>query len=1112
MVTSCSKLISGLVSFGLGLSILLLPPPACAQRASTGLSGTVTDTSGAIVQKATVTLASEETGFQRTTASNDVGIYSFPDLTPGAYTVNAEAQGFKKAVVKKLVLYVGVPQVQNFALEVGAVTEQVSVVAAAPLLRQNNAEIGTVIEGKVLTELPLNGRNYLQLNLLSPGVTRSKNSNTFDDVQLDNTAKSFNVNGQRGDYNVYLLDGANVKEYQHGTNMFSPNVDSIQEFNQASSNYSAAFGAEAGAQVSVVTKSGTNRLHGSAYDFLRNNALDARNFFEQNKSAPPYRRNQFGASIGGPVYLPGLYKGRDRTFFFASYEGLRETKSSPLYANYPTLDQLRGDLSSLVTPDKPLIDPLTLQPFPGNVIPASRIPSTLVPFFENGIGKGAWLPAPNTTTAGNNYFMDGSRPLDKDQTVVRIDHAIGSRTFLYGRYAYNKIRLVNPNTNPNWYGAQENDAHSVAAHLSSTLTPNLVFEFTFGYSRFLQNEPLSTAGKYDITNKLLNIQGLAANASSWGAPGWGVTGYSELGEGGSQPRLWTPRSRELRPAMSWIHGKHSLRFGGEVNRHTSTFQEIIGPNGSFSFDGRFSNYPLADFLLGMPSSSFFSPEPFDPQHRYSELAGYFQDDWKVTSHLTVNLGMRYEWLGTPYSANRTYSNVYLGPDNAAPIIVTSKNVKGITFEGTQHPLLTILPYVTAESVGLPDSLLVSDKNDWSPRIGFAYSLGTNTVIRSGYGMFYQRDTENKFIDMALNPPFVGLRNFTFDRSNIGQFDWFNPGVFGDVSGVGLFANDPYMKSGRIQAYNFSLEHTLAKTLLSAAYVGNTSRHLSNLEIPNQARPGSGSIASRRRWPDTGVLYWQNYNGNANYNSLQLKAQRNFANGLMFMAGYTWSKTIDDTGGTFVGEGGRGFVWQDGNNRHADRGLAAQDIRHRFVLSYVYELPFGRGKRFLNQGGVSGLALGGWQVNGVTSFQSGSPVAIGQSCSRANTDSGNMRPDVVGDWRLSASRPSGELVSRFFNTDAFYNYCPGDAGPFNFGNAGRNIVIGPGLNNWDFGLYKEFRLTGEDTRLQFRSEFFNLFNHPIFGQPGSTAGTPQFGTISYTAVDSREIQFALRLSF
>jgi hypothetical protein len=330
--------------------------------------------------------------------------------------------------------------------------------------------------------------------------------------------------------------------------------------------------------------------------------------------------------------------------------------------------------------------------------------------------------------------------------------------------------------------------------------------------------------------------------------------------------------------------------------------------------------------------------------------------------------------------------------------------------------------------------------------------------------------------------------------------------------VGLFANDPYLKNGRIQAWNLSLDHTIWNTLFSAAYVGNTSRHLSNLEFPNAAVPGTGAITSRRRWPDSGLVFYQNYNGNANYDGLQLKVQRNFTKGFMLLAGYTWSKTIDDTGGTFVGEGGRGFVVQDPLNRRGDRGLAAQDIRHRFVVSYVYQLPFGKGRPFLNQGGVADVILGGWQLNGVTTYQSGSPILVDQACNRANSDSGDARPDVVGNPKLDSGRPSGQLVNEFFNTAAFVNYCPGPNGPFSWGNAGRNIVIGPGVADWDFGLYKEFRLGSEQRKLQFRSEFFNILNHPIFAQPGATAGTPQFGVISGTAFDSREIQFALKLYY
>lgn len=1084
-----------------------------AQRASTALEGMVTDTSGAVVQGATVVLVSRDTAFTRTTVSNEAGSYSFPDLPPGLYEVSAEARGFKKTVARDIRLHVGLPVQQNLHLEVGAVTEQVSVTAAAPLLRQTTGEIGTVIEGKALTEIPLNGRNFLQLNLLSPGAIRSKNSNTFDDVQINPTAQSFNINGQRGDYNLYLLDGVSIKEYQHGSNTFSPNVDSVQEFNQASSNYSAAFGAEAGAQVSLVTRSGSNALHGGAYEFLRNNRLDARNFFEQSRQAPPFRRNQFGANIGGPLTIPRLYSGRDQTFFFGSYEGFRESKDVPLLGNFPTSEQLQGDLSTLVTPDQPLIDPLNGQPFPGNRIPASRMPSTLLPFLQNGIGKGPWLPAPNSATPGFNYFRDSSRRFNNDQAITRIDHRIGSKTFLYGRYGYNRANLLNPNLNSNYTVTQENNAHSASVHVTNMLRPNLIAQFTFGYSRFLQNEPASTVGRYDITNKILGIQGLATNASSWGAPGWSVTGFSGLGQGGSLPRRWNPQSYEFRPAINWMRGSHNIKFGGDVTRFLDTFTEIIGPNGDFSFDGRFTKYPLGDFLLGLPSGSFFSPEPFNPEQRYSQLGFYFQDDWRVAPRLTLNLGMRYEWSGVPYSSNRTMSNIYLGPNGAAPVIVVSEGARGIVFEGVQHPLLGIAPYVKATSVGLPDSLAFSDKGNIGPRFGFAYSLpGAGTVLRGGYGWFYQRDTENKFVDMALNPPFVSIRTQAYNQANFTAFDWFNPAANTSIAGVGLFANDPYVKNGRIQAWNLSLERSVWSTLFSAAYVGNVSRHLSNLEFPNQARPGPGSINSRRPWPDSGLIYYQNYNGNANYNGLQLKAQRNFAAGFMLLAGYTFSKTIDDTGGTFVGEGSRGFVVQDTLNRHADRGLAAQDIRQRFVVSYVYELPFGHGKRLLSRGGAPAAVLGGWQVNGVTAYQTGSPLFVTQACNRANTDAGAARPDVAGNPRLPGGRSSGEQVSEFFETSAFVNVCPGEEGPFTFGNSGRNNVIGPGVANWDFGLYREFRLKGESARLQFRGEFFNLFNHPVFAQPGSTAGTPQFGRISRTSFDPREIQFALKLYY
>jgi len=1021
--------------------------------------------------------------------------------------------GFKQEVTNNLRVFVGPPVIQDFRLEVGAVSDQISVTASTPLLRQTSSELGTVIEGKALTELPLNGRNFLQLNLLAPGNTLSKNSGTFDDVQIDPTSKGFNTNGSHMDYNQYLLDGVSIKEYQHGTNMYSPSVDAIQEFNQGSSNYGAAFGAEAGAQVSLVTKSGSNQYHGAAFDFLRNNDFDARNFFALTNGAPPYHRNQFGGTLGGPIIIPKLYNGKDKTFFFFSYEGFRDSKLTPQLSYYPTPQELTGNLSDVVTAGKPLIDPVTGIPFPGNQIPQSRIPPTLLSFLQNGIGKGPWIPVPNISGPGYNYYDNSAYRFDSDQFISRVDQMLGSKTFLYARYVNNVGNLLNPTANPNFTYTQGNETQSGALHLSSLLRSNFVAELTFGVSHFHQNERYSTANQYDIVNKLLQIQGLSTLPDAWEAPGWSVTGYSALGQGGSQPRQWEPMNTEVRPAFSWTKGTHNMKFGGEFTRFSDTFKEIILPVGSFSYSGQFTNYALGDFLLQTPNFVETSPQPFDPEQRYKEIGGYFQDDWKVTTRLTLNLGMRYEWSGIPRSSNNSFSNIYLPPNNGEPTIVVSQGAHGVKIGDVQYPLLTIAPYVQANSVGLPNALAFSDTKDFGPRVGLAYLVPgiKDTVIRAAFGVFYQRDTENKWVDMALNPPFVSVNTLSYDQTNFQQFSFSNPTPNASVAALGYYANDPYMKNGRVQQYSFTIQHTMWNTLFEVGYVGNEAHHLPDLEAPNQAEPGPGSIASRRRWPDFGTLYYQNYNGNANYNGLQAKVQHNFSNGFMLLASYTFSKTIDDTGGTFVGEGARGFTFQDSYDRAADRGLASQDTRNRLVISYVYELPFGKGKRFLNGGGFADRALGGWQVNGISSFQSGLPVFVTQDCNRANSDIGAARPDLVGNWRLNSSRPDGQIVAEDFNTSAFLNVCPGPNGPFSWGNAGRNIVIGPGSQVWDLGLYKSFHL-GENMQVQFRAEAFNLFNHPVFGQPDSGAGDAAFGAIGYTAQDSRELQFALKFLF
>ncbi len=1099
-----------LMPFFLFFFLLAVEAPfnfAQTQRSTSGLRGAVTDTSGAVVPGAKVTLRSESEGYTRNALTNGVGVFVFLDLTPGMYDVTVRASGFKEASAKGITLYVGQTVVQNFHLEVGEVTQTVSVKGTAPLLNQTSGTVGTIVGSTTITELPLNGRNFLQLPLLSPGASYDKNGNTQDSVNIDPTSHSFNMEGARGDYNYFTLDGSLIMDWVNGAPSFSPDIDAVQEFQAAGSNYSAASGVEAAGQINLVTKSGTNRFHGDAYEFLRNTGLNARNFFSPTN--PPFHLNQFGGTLGGPFTLPKIYNGKNKSFFFVSYEGLRWIEGTPLLANYPTPAQLTGDLSSSTTP---VINPSTGQAFPGNIIPQSDMPAHLESFLQNGIGKGPWLPVPNSTTPGLDYYTLSNQLFGENQTMARFDQKIGSKTFMYGRYAINSDNLTNPNSNPNWRYIQDNRAQNVAFGLAMPIKSNFLAEFTFGFNRFHQNEYYTTAYTNNIIQQL-GIQGLGTIPASWGAPGWDVAGYTGLGEDGSAPRGWKEDDLQFSPAFSWIKGKHSMRFGSDIYRDYVTFPEALIPAGSFSFDGEFTGNALGDLLLGLPASVEISTTPFNPLLQYTLFDPYFQDNWNVAPYLTLDLGLRYELDGWPISANKSTSNLYLPPNAGLPEVYVQPGYAPITFDGVKQTLLPNFPVVTAPSIGLPDSLVTKSDTDFAPRFGFAYTLPrtSNTVLRGGFGLFYQRDTDNGAVDLALNPPFISSIGYSLNQSNISQFNWFNPSVLGTASPFGYYTMVDNYRVPRTYQYNLALEHTQWGALFSLAYVGSVSDHLANMEYPNQAHPGPGSFASRSPWPTGPEFYYQNWDGIGNYNSLQVKFQKPFAHGFTLISGYTWSKAMDDTGGNFVGEGSRSASTQNAFDLLSSYSLSNQDVPQRFSVGYLYQLPFGSGKRFLNRGGAANAVLGGWQLSGITTLQSGNPVFIDQACNRANTDEGTMRPTLVGSPNLPGDRSTGAKVAEWFNTSAFQNYCPGPNGPFNFGNAGRNIVLGPGINDWDFSLHKEI-LIGETRHFEFRAEFFNIFNTPIFAQPGGEDGGVGFGAISSTAESNREIQFALKFYF
>jgi hypothetical protein len=1079
-----------------------------AQISVSSLTGSVSDSTGAAIPNATLKITSTATGASRVVGTMASGTYAVADLTPGQYRVEVQAHGFKTAFLSEITLYVGQTSAQNFRLDVGAETQSVTVTGEVPLLNTTSGELGTVVTGTLMTELPLNGRNFMQLNLLSPGAITDKSGNTSSSVDLNPASVTFSVNGHMSDYNLYLLDGVEIKDWQHGTSMFSPSVDAVQEFQTTTGNYSAAFGAESAAQINLVIKAGSNKPHATLWEFVRNDLFDAKNYFQPAGTPQPFRRNQFGANFGGPVFFPRLYNGRDKTFFFFNYEGFRQVKQIPQTSYLPTPTELQGNLSDLTTPQAPLINPFTGQSFPNNTIPSNMIrPSTLEGFLSNGIGTGPWIPAPNTNLPGINYINVSPLSYFSNQYIARGDQIFTNKSSAYVHYAYSTAARHDPNNLPVWYNTEDSQTSSVAGHFVHIFNDRILLDVGAGYTHFYQDEVQSTAGKNDITNSILGIKGNSTVPAAWGAPVWDVAGYGDIGETSTGPRLWFINLVDLRPALALTQGKHSLHIGMDFQRVNEDFQEIYQTNGTWNYDGSFSGYALGDFLLGLPNSIFSSPDPFSPDFFNSTIGPYLQDDWRLTRRLTLNLGLRYEWVGIPLSHNhRSVSNIFFPKDGSDPQLVVADDASAITFEGTQATLFTGVPFVRASTVGLPEPLAFNDFDDYSPRIGFAYQLPglVSTVLRGGYGVFYAENIQDNWVEAAVDAPFVRSNLTTLDSTNFESFDPINPYTDTVSSAAQIFGNQINHHMGRTQEWNLTLESTKWNTLFSLGYVGNRATHLPDLEDPNQAVPGPGAIAARRRWPDQGALIIAGENAYANYNGLQAKVQRNYSNGFEFIGSYTWSRTLNTSDGTYVGEGGHGGDTQNLIDPQTEYGLAAQHVGQRFSLSGVYELPFGRGKRMLNDG-LASLVLGGWQINGITSVSSGSPFTLSQATDGANTDAGNFSPNIVGVPRLS--HPS---VQEFFNIAAFVENDPVN-GVYSFGNAGRNTVIGPRSVDTDFSLYKNFGF-GDERQLQFRAEGFNVFNHPIFAQPGSVLGTPSFGTLTSTAIDERELQLALRLSF
>jgi len=1062
------------------LAILFFLLGCSALLAQNGrIVGTVRDQSGAVVPNVPVQATHLATNAQRSVNTNNTGDYVLTALPVGAYRVTAEAQGFKKFSAGPLQLTVDQTIRVDIELHTGQVTDTVTVTSSVPVVNSETSSVSQLIEETQIKQLPLNGRHFMQLGLLVPGTADGRDSN----VTSRQGGASISVNGQSPDQNNWMLDGVDNNATMFGLAVIIPSTEAIQEFRFETSNYSAEYGRAAGGVVNVQIKSGSNNFHGSLFEFLRNDNFDSRQYFDAG--VDPLAYNQFGGALGGRVV-------RDRTFFFFNYEGQRIRQSSTTGGIVPTAAMRTGDFSGMAT----IYDPLTLangvrQPFANNRIPTERFHSAstkITPYF----------PLPNSTDAARNYVRQASSMNDGDQWHARVDQKLTEKQWIFGRLSMQNRDIFAASVLPTNGDVQDNQNYAWTAQHTYTLRSNLINEFRaggnhydFGYVHETMGEPLT---------KQFGLPNVGAGTRLDGMPDIRVTNMPSLGGTAAVPLDRVETTTQFSDALTMIHGNHTLKVGGEFQTYTSMNDQVQFARGRYSFTGSFTaqngktyTNGFADFLLGYPKTytvlvDLKSAEANEPEYMRQHL--YIQDDWKVTSRLTLNAGLRWEHHGGWKEANNRWGAF----DTGTGQIVYAKD----------YPMNYTLkwPYRMAA-----DNVMEGRMSGFAPRFGFAFRpLNTNRlVLRGAYGVFWSQLTSQDLVNTSLAVPPGQVRDSRTSGATTPEFKFGELSVTLGSTSDSLVAATPtisqivaygFRGNPYIQQWNFGIETELFPNWgLSASYVGSKGTHLRTSYQANPAMPpAAGSIQARRRYQAFGAISMFDSDGFSTYEALQVKVERRYRSGLSLLGAYTWSKSIDDVDG-----------YQDPDNRAAAKGLSTNDLRHRASVAAVYELPFGRGKQLLSSTArwVDYLVRE-WQTNAIVTMRSGLTLSAVTSGDTANAGAGTVYPNVTGN--SNGNLPSGDrTIDRWFDTSAFTA-----PAAYTFGNAGRNILSGPGSATVDFGVSRSF-LIREGHRLQFRGEFFNLFNRSNWGTPNATVGSSAFGTIRSTG-GARQVQLALRYQF
>ena len=1021
-----------------------------AQTQQASLAGRVLDPSGRVVIGARVEAIEQATQRRQATVADEQGQYRFPLLPVGDYELQATAPGLRSdpAAVR---LSVGSRPRVDIALQLETERTSVEITDATPLLEPENTALGSVISRATIANLPLNEREFLQLALLSAGTLPAAPGS---ELSRQNNS-GLHVGGAREASNNFLLDGVDNNDLYINRLVVSPPLDAVREFRLHAANYQAEYGRSGGAQINVVSQSGTNGFHGSVYNYLRNHALDARNFFDApGAPIPQFQRNQFGASLGGPVR-------RERTFFFGGYEGTRVRDGVTKTARVPGLAERNGDFSASPFP---VIDPFTQQPFPANRIPAERIH----PISRRLASR--W-PAPNRPGAVQNLVSAPRGDLLVNQLYGRIDHYLSPRDALFARYNFSHDRGLEPfndgNTNVPGFGSfLLNRGQNLVLSETHVFSPTTVAELRFGFNR-LRREVLQENIGNDVAGEL-GIAGVTSDPLFSGFPAVNVGGFDSLSDNTALPIVREDQTFHLIANLTHVRGGHTFKAGGEYRHFSDDGIQAFFGRGQMNFLGAFTQNPAADFLLGFPTFTIQTVVDNPFRQRASSWNGFLQDDWRITPRLTLNLGLRYEW-------NRPATDV---------------EDRFMTFDPDARRL------VQAGTGSVPRAGFRHDNNNFAPRIGLSWSprSADDVVLRAGWGVFYDTTILEANSGLYFNPPFFDLRLFFPSQQGLLTLNDPFPTGAGFAPPPTVFAMQPNFRTAYLQHGNLSLEKALpGRTVFRAAYVASKGTKLLRQRDINQPPPGDGPTFLRQPIPGFANVILFESAAASTYHSGQLSIERRFSRGLSFSLGYTISKSIDDASAFLPTDGDPSFP-QNSRDLRAERSLSAFDQRHRFVMSASYALPL-----------RNHWATKDWRFDLIAAMQSGAPLTPQLSFDNSNTGNtgaiaGADRPDVIGDPHSGPSTPE-----RFFNTDAF-----AIPAPFTFGNAGRNILSGPGSATIDLALGRAFRF-GETARIDFRAEAFNLLNRPNFDLPGRIADQPGFGAIA-AARSARQIQFSLRLGF